>query len=146
MRNVRSYLLALVCVLASATGRAQLPARPVGFEWRATNADLQRTSWLRVDPYISLQTVSKPAFMLQWREKLDNAARPSASLSQGFTANGMYGFSTAANIIGGASNDVFALDNDTGFPYWRRHIDAPLPAPTSVCPGGMTVSPHQSPI
>ena len=121
--------------------QAPAPGRPIGFEWRTANADLQRTSWLRVDPNISVQSVSTPAFTLQWRETLDNTARGSASLSQGITINGMYGFSTAGNIIAGASNNVFAVDNDTGFPFWRRHIDARLPAGTPQCPGGMTGAP-----
>jgi outer membrane protein assembly factor BamB len=132
-----SYLLAM-CVLAGAAGIAQVPGRPIGFEWRTANADLQRTSWLRVDPHISVKSVSTPAFALRWSETLDNTARGSASLSQGITINGMYGFSTAGNIIAGASNHVFAVDNDSGFPYWRRHLDAPLPAPTARCPGGLT--------
>lgn len=140
MRNLRSYLLALMGVLASAAVWAQAPApgRPIGFEWRATNSDLQRTSWLRVDPNISVQSVLTPAFTLQWRETLDNTGGSTAALSQGITINGMYGFSTTGSIITGAANNVFALDNDTGFQFWRRHIDASLPAPTSRCPGGMT--------
>jgi outer membrane protein assembly factor BamB len=141
MRTLRCYLPAVMCVLASATGWAQISGRPIGFEWRTTSADLQRTSWLRVDPHLSAQSVSTPAFTLQWRETLDNAVRASASLTQGITINGMYGFSTAGNVIGGASNNVFAVDTDTGFPYWRRHIDAPLQSPTPRCPGGITGAP-----
>jgi outer membrane protein assembly factor BamB len=137
---MRSHVRCVVmCVLASTLVFAQGPSgRPIGFEWRTTNADLQRTSWLPVDPYISAQSVSAPAFSLQWREKLDNSARGSGALSQGITINGIYGFSSTGNIIAGASNNVFAVDNDTGFPYWRRHLDAPLPAATTRCPGGMT--------
>ena len=95
--------------------QAPAPGRPIGFEWRTANADLQRTSWLRVDPNISVQSVLTPAFTLQWRETLDNTARGSASLSQGITINGMYGFSTAGNIIAGASNNIFAVDNEPVF-------------------------------
>jgi len=143
MRPFRRPLPAAMCLLATEAVWAQVPApgRPIGFEWRTANADLQRTSWLRVDPLVSVESVSTPAFTLQWRETLDSTARGSASLSQGITINGMYGFSTAGNIITGASNDVFALDNDTGFPYWRRHIEAPLPVATPQCPGGMTGAP-----
>jgi outer membrane protein assembly factor BamB len=132
------YLLVAMCALASTTGWGQQMIRVVGFEWRATNADLQRTSWLRVDPNISVQRISNGDFSLQWREKLDNAARASVSLSQGVTISGVYGFSTTASFIAGASNNVFAVDNDTGYPHWRRHFDAPLPAPTARCPGGIT--------
>jgi len=144
MRNPHRHLLVAALILASVTGSAQQFGRVIGFEWQATNADVQRTSWLRVDPHISVQTVSKPAFMLQWREKLDNAARESASLSQGVTLNGTYGFSSAMSIVGGASNNVFAIDNDTGFPQWRHHIDEALPAPTARCPGGVVGAPGRA--
>jgi outer membrane protein assembly factor BamB len=51
--------------------------------------------------------------------------------------NGLLGFSPAS-FVTGSSNNVFALDNDTGYPLWLRHFDAALSAPTSQCPGGMT--------
>ncbi len=130
-----NYLLAVMCALASAVGWAQ--GRNVGFEWPATSADAQRTAWLRLDPNISVENLSKPGFEFQWREKLDNAPRGSASLSQGVTMNGLLGFSPASFVIG-SSNNVFAIDNDTGFPLWQRRFTAPLPASTSQCPGGMT--------
>jgi len=135
MRSNRSYLLAVMCALAGAVGWAQ--GRNIGFEWPTTNADAQRTSWLRLDPNISVENLSRPGFELQWRERLDNAARQSASLSQGVTMNALFGFAPTS-FVTGASNNVFAIDNDTGYPLWQRRFDAPLPAPTSQCPGGMT--------
>ena len=51
--------------------------------------------------------------------------------------NGLIGF-TPASFVTGASNNVFAIDNDTGYPVWHRKLDAPLPAPTAQCPGGVT--------
>ena len=73
MRNVRTISLAVICALASAAGWAQ--GRNVGFDWPATSADAQRTSWLRLDPNISVENLSKPGFEFHWREKLENAAR-----------------------------------------------------------------------
>ena len=133
--TARNCLLVLTCALASAIGWAQ--GRNVGFDWPATGADAQRTAWLRLDPNISVENLSKPGFEFLWREKLDNAPRQSASLSQGVTMNGLIGF-TPASFVTGASNNVFAIDNDTGYPVWQRKLDAPLPAPTAQCPGGIT--------
>jgi outer membrane protein assembly factor BamB len=135
MPNVHRFFLAVMCALASAIGWAQ--GRNVGFDWPATNADAQRTAWLRLDPNISVANLSKPGFEFLWREKLENAPRQSASLNQGVTMNGLIGF-TPASFVTGVSNNVFAVDNDTGFPVWHRRFDAPLPAPTARCPGGMT--------
>ena len=133
--TARNCLLAIACALASAIGWAQ--GRNVGFDWPATGADAQRTGWLRLDPNISVENLSKPGFEFLWREKLDNAPRQSASLSQGVTMNGLIGF-TPASFVTGVSNNVFAIDNDTGYPVWHRKLDAPLPAPTAQCPGGVT--------
>ena len=133
--TARNCLLAIGCALATAAGWAQ--GRNVGFEWPATGADAQRTGWLRLDPNISAENLSKPGFEFLWSEKLENAPRQSVSLSQGVTMNGLIGF-TPASFITGVSNNVFALDNDTGYPVWHRRLDAPLPPPDAQCPGGVT--------
>jgi len=135
MRAARSCLLAVMCALASLVGWAQ--GRNIGFDWPATGADAQRTGWLRLDPNISVENLSKPGFEFLWREKLDNAPRQSSSLNQGVTMNGLLGFAPAS-FVTGVSNTVFAIDNDTGYPLWHRRFDAPLPAATARCPGGMT--------
>ena len=134
-RIVRGCAFAAICVLAGAIGWAQ--GRAIGFDWPATGADAQRTGWLRVDPNISVENLSKRGFEFLWREKLDNAPRQSLSLHQGVTMNGLIGF-TPASFVTGVSNNVFAVDNDTGYPVWHRRFDAALPAPTAACPGGMT--------
>jgi hypothetical protein len=133
--TARNYLLAVACALASAIGWAQ--GRNIGFDWPATGADAQRTAWLRLDPNISVENFSKPGFEFLWREKLDNAPRQSASLNQGVTMNGLIGF-TPASFVTGVSNNVFAIDNDTGYPVWHRKLNAPLPAAAAQCPGGVT--------
>ena len=51
--------------------------------------------------------------------------------------NGLIGF-TPVSFVTGVSNNVFAVDNDTGFPVWHRRFEAQLPAPSPRCPGGMT--------
>jgi outer membrane protein assembly factor BamB len=98
---------------------------------------VQRTGWLRLDPNISVENLSNPAFEFLWRETLDNAPRQSISLNQGVTMNALFGFAPSS-FVSGASNVVFALDNDTGYPLWTRRFDASLPVPTAQCPGGMT--------
>ncbi len=134
MRRVRRSLLALILVLASVAGWAQ--GRNVGFDWPASGSDPQRRAWLPLDPNISVENLSK-GFEFLWREKLENAPRQAASLNQGVTMNGLIGF-TPVSFVTGVSNNVFAVDNDTGFPVWHRRLDGQLPAPTARCPGGVT--------
>src|SRR6266542_6148552 len=108
-----------------------------GSEWLTARGDAQRTSWIRTDAKISVESMSKPGFELQWTAKLDNKPRQQYGLGQGVTANGVTLF-VPMSIVTGSSNNIYALDNDTGYVVWQRHFDAPLPAATVPCPRGMT--------
>ncbi len=111
--------------------------RNIGFEWPATNADAQRTGWLRLDPKIAPASMNNADFTLLWQEKLPVTARQGLSLLQGVTANGMQVF-TPTSFVTSVNNTVFALDNDTGHPNFVKRFEPTLPTPTSECPGGMT--------
>jgi outer membrane protein assembly factor BamB len=134
MRIIRTLLVTTIWAAASAAIWAQ--GRNIGFEWPATSADAQRTSWQRNDPNISAGAMAK-GFVLQWNEKLDTAPRQGVALAQGITMNAANVF-TPTSFVTGASNTVYAIDNDTGFPFWQQRFNAPLPAPTAMCPGGIT--------
>src|SRR5262245_56138722 len=137
MRLTRICTVLLIAVVAGVAIQGQ--GRGGGAEWQASYGDAQRTSWIRTDAAISIESMSKPGFELQWRTKLENAPRGGSGLMQGVTVNGVMLF-TPLSIVTGSSNNVFALDNDTGWTFWQRHFDAALPAPTAACPGGITAS------
>ena len=109
-------------------------------DWPTPYADAQRTSWLQSDPNISVQSLSKPGFELQWTSKLDNQRRGLYGLTQGVTASGVTLF-VPASIVAGSSNKLFMVDNDTGYVIWSRTFDGALPAPTGACSGGLTAAP-----
>ena len=106
-------------------------------EWLTAGADAQRTFWIRTDPKISVSSMSEPGFERQWTAKLDNRARGLNGLQHGVTANGVTLF-VPMSIVAGSSNDVYAIDNDTGYVVWQRKFEAALPAATAQCPGGIT--------
>jgi len=137
MRSSRLSLAVIAPVLVTVLVGAQ--GRGGGSEWQATYGDPQRTSWIRTDAAISIESMSKPGFELQWKTKLENAPRQGNGLMQGVTVNGVMLF-TPLSVVTGSSNNVFALDNDTGYTFWQRHFDAALPAATAACPGGITAS------
>jgi outer membrane protein assembly factor BamB len=110
-----------------------------GSEWLTSRADAQRTSWIRTDPKISVETMSKPGFELQWTQKLDNKVRGGNNLLAGVTANGVTLF-VPMSLVGGSSNNLYAIDNDTGYVVWTRRFDATPPASAPGCPGGMTAA------
>jgi outer membrane protein assembly factor BamB len=109
-------------------------------DWPTPYADAQRTSWLQTDPNISVESISKPGFELQWTSKLDNQRRGLHGLTQGVTASGVTLF-VPTSLVAGSSNKLYMLDNDTGYVIWSRTFEGALPAPTAACSGGVTAAP-----
>jgi hypothetical protein len=135
MRVQRLLSVAIASVLAGGATFAQVGRG--GSEWLTAYGDAQRTSWIPNEPRITVDLMSKPGFELQWTAKLDNQVRGASGLAQGVTANGVTLF-VPMSIVAGSSNNVHAIDNDTGYVVWQRRFDAPMPAPTAACPGGIT--------
>jgi hypothetical protein len=128
--------IAAIALLSTASVFAQ--GRGGGADWATAQMDAQRTASIRTDANISVATMQKPGFELQWKVKLDNQARQNESLMQGVTVSGVTLF-TPLSLVAGTSNNMFAIDNDTGNLLWKRHFDAALPAAgTAACPGGIT--------
>ena len=109
-------------------------------DWPTPYADAQRTSWVQTDPNISVASVSKPGFDLQWTSKLDNQRRGVHGLTQGVTASGVTLF-VPASLVAGSSNKLYMLDNDTGSVIWSRTFEGPLPPPSGACSAGVTAAP-----
>jgi len=126
---------AIIVLLVAATLHAQVGRG--GSEWLTARGDAQRTSWIRTDPRISIESMSSPGFDLQWTATLDT--RQAGSLTQGVTANGVTLF-VPMSIVGGTANTVYAIDNDTGYLVWQRHFDVTVPPSTPGCPAGMTAA------
>jgi outer membrane protein assembly factor BamB len=109
-------------------------------DWPTAYADAQRTSWLQTDPNISVGSMSKPGFDLQWTSQLDNQRRGLHGLTQGVTVSGVTLF-VPTSLVAGSSNKLYMLDNDTGYVVWTRTFEGTLPAPTGACSGGVTAAP-----
>jgi hypothetical protein len=129
-------IVALATSLLTVTVVFTQPGRG-GSQWLTALADAQRTSWIRADDKISVEALTKPGFALQWRAKLNNQPRGLSGLSQGVSASGVTLF-VPMSLVTGSSNNVYALDNDTGYVVWQRHFDAEMPAATAACAGGLT--------
>jgi outer membrane protein assembly factor BamB len=111
-----------------------------GSAWLTAHGDAQRTSWIRSDALISVAALSKPGFELQWKARLENENRGTFGIGSGVSAPGVTLF-VPMSLVTGSSNNVYAIDSDTGYLVWQRHFDAPLPAATAACPGGTTSAP-----
>jgi outer membrane protein assembly factor BamB len=106
-------------------------------DWPTAHGDAQRTSWIRSDPNISAETMSAPGFELQWKTTLESPVRHGVSLGAGVVTSGVNIF-TPLSTVAAPSNQIFALDNDTGNLFWTRRFDGALAAGTAACPGGIS--------
>jgi outer membrane protein assembly factor BamB len=133
----------IACVLAALLIGGGVISAQVGrgwSDWPTPYADAQRTSWLRTDPNISIESMSKPGFDLQWTSRLENQLRGSHGITQGVTASGVTLF-VPASLVAGSSNNLYMLDNDTGYVIWSRTFNGALPSATAACTGGITAAP-----
>lgn len=130
--------IAFAAALASLT-HAQARSAP---DWTTQGADAQRTSWMRVDPYISIDRVS--TFQLVWKLKVDNESRHGNALTAPVALGNLMTFRGFKSLIfvGGSSNNIYAIDYDFGTMFWRTHHNyaagAREYAGSPTCPGGMT--------
>lgn len=138
MRASRTLSITTAALLAGGVTFAQVGR---GWnDWLTAYGDAQRTSWVRTDPSISVASMSKPGFNLQWTSKVSSDTPGLAGLTQGVTASGVTLF-VPASIVAGRSNSLHMLDNDTGYVVWSRKFDAPMSAPAAGCSGGITSAP-----
>jgi outer membrane protein assembly factor BamB len=140
MRIARTLLISSAAVVAGTALFAQ--GRNIGNEWPTALADAQRTNWLRSDPNISIETLAKPGFELQWRAGLEGQ-RGLKPAVQGVTANGVTLF-TPLSIVTGA-NDAIAIDNDTGETFWYKSFGA-APAASGACAAAPVAATRQAPL
>jgi hypothetical protein len=115
-----------------------------GQDWLTSNADAQRSSWMRTDAKISAENMRKPGFQFLWKLKLDNEARQLNSLTQPVLVGniiGYRGFKSMA-LVGGSSDTLYAIDIDLGRIYWKNHFNSPAARQNSSigCPGGLTAA------
>lgn len=129
MRFNRSLSVIFLSVMAGGVTYAQVGR---GWsDWPTAQGDAQRTSWIRTDPKISVEALAKPGFEVQWSSKLDNQPRGLAGLAQGVTASGVTLF-VPASLVAGSNNNLYSIDNDTGYMVWQRTFEGATP---SVSPG-----------
>jgi hypothetical protein len=135
-------VLSAACLLAW-TGPARGQLGRGGAEWMTSGSDAQRTHWIPADLKISSQGLQKPGFEFLWRVKLNNEAVQLNSLTAPVLMDryiGYRGFRSLA-LVGGSSNNVFAVDTDLARLEWQTRL--PLPASSAgslACPGGLTAN------
>lgn len=112
-------------------------------DWLMSRADPQGTGWQQHGKSISPGNAHE--LKLLWKKTLDNEARGSNSL----TAPTILGPIVTHRgikelvLVGGSSNNIYAVDADLGRVFWKRHIEsAPQPR---ACDPGLTAAPAFAP-
>src|SRR5688500_231430 len=143
--NMKSTLgpgIAAVAFASAMSGLLYAQARSAP-DWTTQGFDAQRTSWMRVDPYISIDNL--PKFQFIWKLKVDNESRHGNALTTPVALGNLMTFRGFKSLIlvGGSSNNVYGIDYDFGTMFWRTHHNyaagAREYAGSPTCPGGMTL-------
>jgi len=114
-----------------------------GGDWMTIGNDAQRSSWVRRDAKISIDTMRKPGFELVWKVKVKNEARQLNSLTPPalFDFYISYRGFRSLGFVGGSSGNVTAIDIDLARLEWEKAFPSSVPTAASIdCPGGMTSS------
>ena len=114
-------------------------------DWLQDGGDSMRTNWQKDEKLISTSTAKN--IKLLWKQKLDNQVRamhsllPPLVIERVNTPNGP----KQLVIQAGVSDNVFALDVETGTMAWSLHFESTFQdsggrGPSVLCPGGMTAN------
>ncbi len=101
-------------------------------DWTTSGGDAQRSSWLRSDAKISLESLEKPGFQMIWKVKLNDSG--TSSLTDAVLLNfyiGYRGFRSFA-FLGGPGNNISAVDTDVSRIEWQKHLPGGGPSPCSA--------------
>jgi hypothetical protein len=113
-------------------------------DWMTSGYDAQRSSWVRADPKISVVSMSKPGFALDWKVKFNNTARQLNTLTPPALLDfyiGYRGF-RSFGFFGASADRIITVDIDIARIEWEKSLSTATSAPagTPLCPGGMTAA------
>src|SRR5262245_56879474 len=122
-----------------------------GSEWTTASFDAQRSGWVRTDPRISVQTMTKPgdfgAFKFLWKLKLEYDPKVATALTQPVLLDRIIGFRGFKSVafVATQSETVHAIDYDFGTTLWKYHVNytaspPPVTGGTAECPAGLTAA------
>jgi hypothetical protein len=138
--------------LGLAIGVAALPAVAAAQarEVTTTGFDAQRTNWIRSDVRIDHEAIADGSFKFLWKHTFPGEPKQLQSLTQPVLQDflvGYIGFKSLA-FVGGANDQLFAIDTDLAKPYWTANLTyaaatGSVPGSTWRCPGGLVTAPSR---
>jgi outer membrane protein assembly factor BamB len=140
MRILTCLLVALVCFECRAA------------DWLTNGGDPERTNWQRDEHILTKDNVKD--LRVLWKVKLDNVPREMHSLFPPLIVTGVPAAGGVHELVidAGISDNLYALDAQSGAIVWKRHFQYDPPKLGSgftqgdpLCPGGETASPVAGP-
>src|SRR5262245_25478144 len=123
-----------------------------GADWLTDGADNKRTNWQKNERILTVASVKD--MKLLWQIQLDNEPRQMHSLFPPLvierlkTSRGV----REVAIETGVSDNLYAVDVETGELLWKKHFTSAWTPPASggrgggiLCPGGLTATPVVAP-
>jgi len=119
-------------------------------EVTTTGFDAQRTNWIRSDVRIDHDAIADGSFKFLWKHPFPGEPKQLQSLTQPVLQDflvGYIGFKSLA-VVGGANDQLFAVDTDLNKPYWTTNLTyaaatGSIPGSTWRCPGGLMAAPSR---
>src|SRR5579872_1184355 len=113
-------------------------------DWLMFGGNPQRTGWVQGETEIGRKNAKDLAVL--WKIKLDNEAREMTALTAPVAAEWVVTQSGMKEIVivGGASDNLFAIDAETGKLLWKKTFTPegkPKGAPSWLCPNALNATP-----
>lgn len=119
-------------------------------EWPTDGGNPKRDAWQRDEKILTKANVKN--LKVLWSLKLDNQPREMHSLFPALIAEKVTtaGGPRQIAIVAGSSDNIYAIDVDTGKLVWKKHFEYPAPATRGrpgdpLCPTGLTATPVIAP-
>src|SRR5262245_64627534 len=116
-------------------------------DWLTDGGDIERTAWQKNERLLS--TTSVKNMKLLWKTRLDNEPRQMHNLLPALIASNVTtaGGPKQIALVTGVSDNLYALDAETGAQLWKLHFQSDWTPPAGgrgpgiLCPGGITATP-----
>lgn len=111
-------------------------------DWPSLSGNPQRDGWAKTEKAFTRETAKNIELLYKFHS--DNQTKSTAALASPIVAGQLItylGFKEML-VVGGSQDNVYSIDADLNRQIWKTHFEyksnKPAPAPTAVCPGGLT--------
>ena len=110
--------------------------------WLTFGGDPQRSGWAKDETAITKESVKR--LELDWKMKFDNVPKELNALTVPIVIEPVYTAHGAENyvIVGGSSDNLYAVDAETGKMVWQKHFSNEAPPPTGFMNEGYYFCPN----